>query len=79
MASHTVTVGNTEIVALVDATMDFPFEAFFPAVPAISAVTDLQLGDLVFVALDAREDRHRRVVVIHDVVRVSCRFVRKQF
>lgn len=34
MASSKVTVGNAEIVALLDAVMDFPFDAFFPAVPA---------------------------------------------
>ena len=34
MASSKVTVGNVEIVSLLDAIMDFPFDAFFPAVPA---------------------------------------------
>ncbi len=52
------------IVDLVDAALldaapalwlfrDGAWLGFFPAVPAISAVTDLQLGDLVFVALNA--------------------------
>ncbi|OGO52086.1 MAG: hypothetical protein A2148_09615 [Chloroflexi bacterium RBG_16_68_14] len=34
MASSKITVGNVEIVALLDAVMDFPFEAFFPSIPA---------------------------------------------
>jgi glyoxylase-like metal-dependent hydrolase (beta-lactamase superfamily II) len=34
MASSKLTVGNVEIVALLDTVMDFPFAAFFPNVPA---------------------------------------------
>lgn len=34
MADSKVTVGNVEIIEFLDTIMDFPFEAFFPTIPA---------------------------------------------